>query len=1161
MASKISYQVDNASVIQALAQMNKAQADYESAAVRAGATIDGSIRRQAQGYETLAIVHRSTFDRMVGDVERYSRGVEHMGLSLEGAFHGMERATKGAIEFAGAVALGTKALVVHASATEVFEASMNRIRAARIGIAAFTEGLGGAAVVGTEIAAVVAIEKAVVATYDRAKQLQSDALQSARSHLSYGDTVGINVNAQRMNTSPEFLTTIAKAAGGVSKLGAELEHLADIRDPLALAQEAVSKFGKNADEVLKITGSRFSDNLQLVKTFGLELDQTGRERIFSFKRDVDQLAGSFHSLADEIKAASSSFGQIVESDVAGIFAMIRHGVPDLLSGIGNRTGLSVDTLDAKSALKHFNSSTLQNNSADQILRTLASQGPIATRLYQQGQTPDEGALRSQIADLQKQLFDQNPTSPTFGQIKPGGDYREKATQEQLYISSSQRLAQLEKEKTLTQEIAAAEKAVTKELAAENMYTRYVSQYSILKQGDEDQQNQYAFGLARAQRKVTDDFDKRTRETHLRSEEEVLKEISERARLDESMTRLVEEQSKQSGLAGNRDHHDVMQAFAGIAPTGPTGASVQERTQAEMRSQLESAKLQPGANPLQIAQAEYDLKKQVADYELKAAGAGFDARYAYETKLFELRKDHENQIAQLQLKQFDEIKSVSAGLFNTLLTKPSQFGPQLGSTLHAAILKPITEGLGGMAAQALRPIVYGSDGSGGIAGGLKSLFGGSGTGLDSLHLIGGAVPVVITGATSNATSHVAAAGTGGGFTGGSGLTGRGGLPLGTLLAATGLMQAAPPIPVGVGGGGYVGTGSVPQVTSSITYGGGVDSNIFSDIAPMVGGPGGTGGFAGPVGNGGFLRKIGLGGVGSGVHSAAGGPLLGGFRGAFSNLKTNFGIGQADLGGTPGVDGAPGTDLGMGTTFSSVATSPGAKSIVDAGGMYLAQRGLLGQDRGTTKGIFEGAGGGAMIGFEEGGPIGAAVGAAVGGGIGIGEKLAGVETPENKAIRYAKQDYGLNISMAEARQIVAIANSKFAGNINIAERSPEIRAMLGLYGAGTGQGIASTLSSTMPREGSLVEQGGSLFQSSSYVYGQAERYQSNLPTLGPSGGTYPGGQPPVNLSLTVGNQGAGAFLAGQVVTSDFVNAQWGAAQDASNGRVQNSALIQSPGLIVS
>jgi phage terminase large subunit GpA-like protein len=46
-----------------------------------------------------------------------------------------------------------------------------------------------------------------------------------------------------------------------------------------------------------------------------------------------------------------------------------------------------------------------------------------------------------------------------------------------------------------------------------------------------------------------------------------------------------------------------------------------------------------------------------------------------------------------------------------------------------------------------------------------------------------------------------------------------------------------------------------------------------------------------------------------------------------------------------------------------------------------------------------------------------------------------------------------------------------------------------------------------------------------------------------------------------QGAAQFVAGQIVTPEFVKSQWSSAAAGSNGRLQNSAIIQQPGLVVS
>ena len=53
----------------------------------------------------------------------------------------------------------------------------------------------------------------------------------------------------------------------------------------------------------------------------------------------------------------------------------------------------------------------------------------------------------------------------------------------------------------------------------------------------------------------------------------------------------------------------------------------------------------------------------------------------------------------------------------------------------------------------------------------------------------------------------------------------------------------------------------------------------------------------------------------------------------------------------------------------------------------------------------------------------------------------------------------------------------------------------------------------------------------------------------------------LQVKVSGQGAAQFVAGPVVTPEFVQAQWSDAALASNGRLQNSGVMQRPGLVVS
>ena len=126
---------------------------------------------------------------------------------------------------------------------------------------------------------------------------------------------------------------------------------------------------------------------------------------------------------------------------------------------------------------------------------------------------------------------------------------------------------------------------------------------------------------------------------------------------------------------------------------------------------------------------------------------------------------------------------------------------------------------------------------------------------------------------------------------------------------------------------------------------------------------------------------------------------------------------------------------------------------------------------------------------------------------------------------------------------------------------------LYSEATGQKIP--LSVATPYAGSLVEQGGKLYQQASYQDGQPHVYASNLPTLGGiAAGVYPTPGNPntvawigaIYLSLTISGSDAANFMTGQFVTPQFVADQAMAAQYSSYGRTQQSANMQLPGLTV-
>jgi hypothetical protein len=238
---------------------------------------------------------------------------------------------------------------------------------------------------------------------------------------------------------------------------------------------------------------------------------------------------------------------------------------------------------------------------------------------------------------------------------------------------------------------------------------------------------------------------------------------------------------------------------------------------------------------------------------------------------------------------------------------------------------------------------------------------------------------------------------------------------------------------------------------------------------------------------------------------------------------------------------------------------AGAAVFTGGTMVAERGLLGSDRGTWAGVGEGAAGGAAVGFAMGGPLGALIGGVAGFGIGLGEKLAGVESPEAHASKLIKQVYGIDIpkSSGTVKQVVAIAQQEFGGQISVAVRSPGVRQLVMLYSEATGQKML--LSAATPYGGSLAEVGGNLYQQASFQNNQWHAYQSGIPTLGGIN-TVPYATPGSLPMAGMGNTTIALNINGTPITPEFVMDQSMAAQGTSYGRTQQAANMQVPGLMV-
>jgi hypothetical protein len=58
-------------------------------------------------------------------------------------------------------------------------------------------------------------------------------------------------------------------------------------------------------------------------------------------------------------------------------------------------------------------------------------------------------------------------------------------------------------------------------------------------------------------------------------------------------------------------------------------------------------------------------------------------------------------------------------------------------------------------------------------------------------------------------------------------------------------------------------------------------------------------------------------------------------------------------------------------------------------------------------------------------------------GLGEKLFGIESPENEEKRLVNQLFSLSIDNSMAKQIADIAQHKYARHVRIAVRDPDVR----------------------------------------------------------------------------------------------------------------------------
>ena len=295
--------------------------------------------------------------------------------------------------------------------------------------------------------------------------------------------------------------------------------------------------------------------------------------------------------------------------------------------------------------------------------------------------------------------------------------------------------------------------------------------------------------------------------------------------------------------------------------------------------------EPGKE-IENAQKAAAIRQQAIAEELRLTGD--IVRYREDSLQNEL--DMRLRIAEVQRRQMDDIRSQAEGLLHTLFTDRGNFASQLTTTIRDAVLKPIEQGLATRITTTLQPIIFGKEGTGGIRGALGSIFG------------GGTDPAKTAIDSNTAITR-------------------------ENTAATMALTRAMSLTASGGGGGYA-------------AGGGGGSGILGSLSGILGGPGGTSGFAGPVAE---WMSYGSGGLGTA-------PNLFGIPGLKDrSVNLPFGIGPtttlsaALTGGALAGGGTAALIAGLNREGIGGALGVGAGAAGIVGGIFSS--GLLGKTLGA------------------------------------------------------------------------------------------------------------------------------------------------------------------------------------------------------------------------
>ena len=233
------------------------------------------------------------------------------------------------------------------SFSTVAESLTNVYRAARL---AFSPTLLTAG----SLAAGFALEKTGEAAYGAAGTIRRQSIVSGLNKVPISPDQVSDLSYAGGEKNLDSYLNLYNESGG-KNLRNIAEQLSAIKDPAEQARAALTLFGSDAENALRLLNQEFVENSDRVKDWGLSYSGETRDQLLQFREDIDSLKSPFTSLADTVQSAGEKIKATLVALFAGGYSKLRDGslIGDALAPFNLDRWLPKGSGDAGSALSGF----------------------------------------------------------------------------------------------------------------------------------------------------------------------------------------------------------------------------------------------------------------------------------------------------------------------------------------------------------------------------------------------------------------------------------------------------------------------------------------------------------------------------------------------------------------------------------------------------------------------------------------------------------------------------------------------------------------------------------------------------------------------------------------------------------------------------------------